>query len=177
MNSTTIKNAINETSPNIIFIIHGFVSSADDTWLQSIKENLLKYYAQINTIINVITVDWSILASPVNDYNNLIYTSSAKNTRDILAPSLRDLISPFQTKFVTCIGHSLGAQTCGAFGRLVSIDVIHGLDPAGPLFDNGLYDLINLNKGDATFVSVIHTDINILSNILGGVHFGTGVSK
>jgi pimeloyl-ACP methyl ester carboxylesterase len=177
-------SVITEPSPILVFIIHGFTSSTDADWLQSIKDNLLNYYAQTNTTANVITVDWSQLAAAIQDWgdfwNNPIYIKSAMNTRDIVAPTLHDLISAIPSKFVMCIGHSLGAQTCGAFGRLMnannkSIDVIHGLDPAGPLFDNGYYNLTNLNKADAKFVSAIHSDTNYLSSLLGGIHLGTGV--
>ena len=88
--------------------------------------------------------------------------------------------------YVHCIGHSLGAQTCGLSGKdLIQLggsklkyDRISGLDPAGPGFTNdvsctalggcdggilGFWRNENppgarLGPNDADFVDVIHTD-------------------
>merc|ERR1711970_458875 len=61
------------------------------------------------------------------------------------------------------IGHSLGAHVCGYAGDWFrylskhSIARIDGLDPAGPLFLDAKANN-RLDKGDADFVSIIHTD-------------------
>ena len=61
-------------------------------------------------------------------------------------------------KDVHLIGHSLGAQVCGFAGQgLDKVGRITGLDPAGPSFD-GLPKEARLDKTDADFVDVIHTD-------------------
>ena len=72
-----------------------------------------------------------------------------------------------------CVGHSLGAHICGFTGAsLANISAarlarISGLDPAGPLFASDVpypFNWLNiapearLNKDDADFVDVIHTD-------------------
>lgn len=186
VNKDNIANVIVETNPHIVFIIHGFTQSADSPWKQAVKDNLLTYYAHANFSSNIITVDWKELAAAIQDpndfWNHPIYFKAATNTRDYVAPFLRDLISSISSKFVMCIGQSLGAQACGAFGRAMSeinspIDVIHALDPAGPAFDNGWFNLINVNKNDSKFVSAIHTDSYNGTNIFGVrlIHFGTGV--
>ena len=66
-------------------------------------------------------------------------------------------------KDVHLIGHSLGAQVCGFAGQgLNKVGRITGLDPAGPLFD-GLPRNARLDKTDADFVDVIHTDSKLFT--------------
>jgi len=88
--------------------------------------------------------------------------------------------------FIHCIGHSLGAHTCGFFGNAVTndtdypaktlIDRITALDPAGPLFTKENFEWTNifvapdpiesdhlrdnerLERTDARKVIAIHTD-------------------
>lgn len=63
---------------------------------------------------------------------------------------------------VSLIGHSLGAHISGAAGKRVRngrINTIVGLDPAGPLFDAN-NPVNRLDRGDAEYVEVIHTDTN-----------------
>ena len=74
---------------------------------------------------------------------------------------------------IHCVGHSLGAHICGFTGATlhnishVSLSRISGLDPAGPMFAIDVpypFNWLNiapearLNKNDAHFVDVIHTD-------------------
>ena len=73
------------------------------------------------------------------------------------------------TNVYQCItGHSLGAQTCGFFGKSffkitgTKLASIVGLDPAGPIFEEfDQYEKTQkLYRDDADFVQVIHTDTN-----------------
>merc|ERR1719411_732157 len=57
-----------------------------------------------------------------------------------------------------CVGHSLGSHVCGFTGKTKQLDVIIGIDPAGPQFENHRKEH-RLDKGDADFVEVRHTDI------------------
>ena len=69
-----------------------------------------------------------------------------------------------------CIGHSLGAQLCGFFGKILkemttlkggnyALKRIIGLDPAGPIFDDPLQNsMLRLGKDDADIVEIIHTN-------------------
>lgn len=61
------------------------------------------------------------------------------------------------------IGLSLGAQMAGVCGQSVQsgrISRITGLDPAGPLFKKWPRS-VRLDRTDAEFVDVIHTDAGI----------------
>ena len=70
-------------------------------------------------------------------------------------------------KDVHLIGHSLGAQICSYAGeRLNKVGRITGLDPAGPYFE-WLPPKARLDKSDADFVDVIHTDSRALIPYLG----------
>ena len=70
--------------------------------------------------------------------------------------------------FQFIIGHSLGAQTCGFFGKSffkitgTKLASIVGLDPAGPIFEEfDQYEKTQkLYRDDADFVQVIHTNTN-----------------
>ena len=57
---------------------------------------------------------------------------------------------------VHCIGHSLGAHTCGFVGKYSKLGRISGLDPAGAEF---YLTHQRLAKKDALFVDVIHSSI------------------
>lgn len=59
------------------------------------------------------------------------------------------------------IGHSLGAHIAGQAARLLNkagivVQRITGLDPAYPCFENN--SMLRLNRNDARFVDVIHTN-------------------
>lgn len=60
------------------------------------------------------------------------------------------------------LGHSLGAHTCGQVSNAVNNQLarISGLDPAGPLF-SGKKIAVRLDKSDAKFVDVIHSNTEI----------------
>jgi hypothetical protein len=73
-----------------------------------------------------------------------------------------ETISSMKMFRLHCIGHSLGAHTCGLFGKYlrdkqkITLTRISGLDPAGPCFEKS--DETNrLDKSDAVYVDVIHT--------------------
>ena len=74
--------------------------------------------------------------------------------------------------FQCIIGHSLGAQTCGFFGKSffkitgTKLASIVGLDPAGPIFEEfDQYEKTQkLYRDDADFVQVIHTNTEQLGH-------------
>jgi hypothetical protein len=79
---------------------------------------------------------------------------------------------------LVCVGHSLGAHSCGMAGKIFRllrlpgprvIDNIIALDPAGPAFDSVVESRsLSLNwrlkRTDANFVYGLHTDIKDTSN-------------
>lgn len=76
------------------------------------------------------------------------------------------------------IGHSLGAHISGYAGRTFhditnkTLPRITGLDPARPCFNEG-ERLSGLQRGDATFVDIIHSNAGILGikDPIGDVDF------
>lgn len=60
------------------------------------------------------------------------------------------------------LGHSLGAHTCGtaSFSLGKQLARVSGLDPAGPFF-SGKKPAVRLDKDDAKFVDVIHSNTEI----------------
>lgn len=95
------------------------------------------------------------------------YFTAARNTRvvgEYTASFIDYLISrgmPLQSLHL--LGLSLGAQMAGIAGANVKsgkIPRITGLDPAGPIFTK-LPNSLKLDKSDAEFVDVIHTDAGI----------------
>ena len=112
------------------------------------------------------------------------YYQAAANTRymgvclarllDWLSTSLATLTNRLDQRVnIHCVGHSLGAHICGFTGATLHtisptrLARISGLDPAGPLFAVDVPYPFNwldisasarLNRADAQFVDVIHTD-------------------
>ena len=92
-----------------------------------------------------------------------------------------------------CVGFSLGAQVCGFLGEHFKLkgknhhrlERISGIDPAGPFFyeDNTLlgnfpipyipddFSLARLDKSDAKFVDVYHSDGFLISDTDYAVSF------
>ncbi|KFM63668.1 Pancreatic lipase-related protein 2, partial [Stegodyphus mimosarum] len=66
---------------------------------------------------------------------------------------------------VHIIGHGLGAHASGYTGKRIRysrntlVGRITGLDPAGPFF-NGVSEAVRLDKSDASFVDIIHTNVD-----------------
>ena len=128
----------------LVVIIHGYFESAQS--YEEMKNRILQSDTTPN--LAVMLVDWSKGAS------SFIYPQSAANTRYTGLATMR-VVSQLQDKMmitnpacvgakcgfnIHCIGHSLGAQTCGFFGTGVktklgnSILRLTALDPAGPNF-------------------------------------------
>ncbi|XP_060593386.1 inactive pancreatic lipase-related protein 1-like isoform X2 [Ruditapes philippinarum] len=139
-------------------IVHGYISSEAAPWVQIMIQELLTYYDYY-----VITVDWSNGA----DVN---YFQAAADTRLIGAELARLLNAIKDVKNILpgdvhIIGHSFGAHIAGYAGEIMSgIGRITGLDPAGPAFEYWP-EITRLDKNDAVFVDVIHTD----GDLVGGI--------
>ncbi|XP_070153507.1 pancreatic lipase-related protein 2 isoform X2 [Polyergus mexicanus] len=154
----TIRETPLNKKNNFYFIIHGFLDNGDKTWvLRTMKELLLREDC------NVMIVNWLAGAGPP-------YTQAVANTRLVGAMTARLAaqlieIGEVPSSRMHCIGHSLGAHTCGYVGYTLSnrygykLGRITGLDPAEPHFSN-TSPMVRLDPTDATFVTAIHTDCN-----------------
>jgi pimeloyl-ACP methyl ester carboxylesterase len=149
----SINNIPNIFQPDlpIKIICHGFVESSNVRWMLELRSAVLRAEN-----VNVIKVDWG-------QSNGFPYTQATANTRIVgveIARLLEHLVKTKGIKLskVHLIGHSLGAHITGYAGkRLPGIGRITGLDPAGPYFEE-VDKVVRLDKDDATFVDIIHTD-------------------
>ncbi|XP_067933200.1 pancreatic lipase-related protein 2-like [Watersipora subatra] len=168
--SHTLLNSRFKASRKTMFIIHGFLESAQASWFSPVNVELLK-----DGDYNVIDVDWGSLGA-----SKTLYTQATANTR-VVAREIVYLLSVLQKTHglkldnVHLIGHSLGAHIAGYVGKnlTASIGRITGLDPAEPYFQ-GYNTGIRLDPSDAKFVDIIHSDgDSILEIVKGEGGFGT----
>ncbi|XP_054710963.1 uncharacterized protein LOC129220557 [Uloborus diversus] len=133
-------------------IIHGFLDKVKIAeWMHHMKDEFL-----ILDDFNVIIVDWS-------SGNFLPYTKAASNTEQVgeeIAVLMRELMGRYGAKpeKFHLLGHSLGSHVAGYVGEHIKgLRRISGLDPATYQFSN-VSPRSKLDKSDALFVDVIHTD-------------------
>ncbi|XP_075156210.1 vitellogenin-1-like [Haematobia irritans] len=128
--------------------------------------------------------DYNFIAVNASDYIDTIYTWSAFNTDEmgrIVAIGLEKLTTKIPMENIHLVGFSLGAHIVDSAGRYFYKSTgkrftrITGLDPANPCFNEGEY-LSGLQRGDAEFVDVIHTNPGGLGkrSNLGDVDFYAG---
>ncbi|ESP04917.1 hypothetical protein LOTGIDRAFT_96166, partial [Lottia gigantea] len=151
-----------------VFIIHGFTDSGYGEWVQDMKSELLQF-----DNLNVIVVNWK---EGAKRSGWRLYVNAAHNTRYVGLRTAELIRAIFYQKLIPeskihMIGHSLGAHCSGFTGKNVKsmtgkiIGRISGLDPAGPLFANSKPDQ-RLDKSDAKFVDIIHTNDGNLVGII-----------
>ncbi|XP_012945550.1 pancreatic lipase-related protein 2 [Aplysia californica] len=133
-------------------ITHGFSDSISVEWMQTLKDEILKV-----DDANVYLVGWS------NGAKAPFYYQAVSNLR-VVAAEVKAILTQFVAQGlrlddVHVMGMSLGAHLVGEVGRLTAgqIGRITGMDPASPGFE-GLNVDVRLDKSDAKFVDVIHTD-------------------
>lgn len=136
----------------IIFIVHGFLNTNEESWMHEMKDAMLRDRDQ-----HVVLVGWGRGA----DIGATNYPQAAGNTQAV-GEWLGQLTSQIRKVapgvYMWGVGHSLGAHVLGKAGRTgMALDRITGLDPAGPLFELKNSEK-RLNRNDAPFVDVIHTD-------------------
>lgn len=156
---------------NVKFIIHGWMSNSNTEAILNIKNA----YLSIGDY-NIFTVNWEKIAK--NNY----YFTSAEQTKDVggaIAKMIDGLVSRGgDLSRIHIIGHSLGAHVAGSAGKQVKsgkVGRITGLDPASLGFQSYLDPKgeRRLNRSDAKFVDVIHTDMGLvgLSAAIGHADF------
>nr|P0CH47.1 RecName: Full=Probable phospholipase A1 magnifin; Short=PLA1; Flags: Precursor [Vespa magnifica] len=163
----------------VIFLIHGFISSANNSNYVDMTKALLE-----KNDCMVISIDWRDGAC-THEFKILKfigYPNAVKNTRAVgkyIADFTKLLMQKYKVSLanIRLIGHSLGAQIAGFAGKeyqkfkLGKYPEIIGLDPAGPLFkSNDCSERIC--ETDAHYVQIIHTSNNLgTERTLGTVDF------
>ncbi|XP_068113986.1 pancreatic triacylglycerol lipase-like [Hyperolius riggenbachi] len=151
LNPSSISNSNFDTSRKTRFVIHGFLSGGQSSWL---SESCTAFF-QVEDV-NCIAVDWA-------GGSRTGYTQAANNIRVVGAEIAYfvDYLSKtygYSPSNVHLIGHSLGAHVAGEAGKRMSgISRITGLDPAEPYFQYTPSE-VRLDLTDADLVDVIHTD-------------------
>ncbi|XP_037928032.1 pancreatic lipase-related protein 3 isoform X3 [Teleopsis dalmanni] len=156
--SSLLENSNFDKSKNTVLYLHGYL---EDPSVESIHV-IVDAYMQRDDI-NLIILDWSELAD-----GNYMFDAvgNAKQLGPIMADVLLKMFeSGLEINTFHIVGHSLGGQMAGIIGREIyrltnktkQIKRITALDPAFPLFYMGKL-ASHLNRKDAEFVDVIHTD-------------------
>ncbi|XP_049778977.1 phospholipase A1-like [Schistocerca cancellata] len=160
----------NTVWPTVV-LSHGWMSESSDL------DHIKNAYMTAGDY-NVISVDWSPIA------NNLVYTQVTAElviVGQYVARVLDCLVEThgLDLSRVHLVGHSLGAHVVGVIGGSLSdekkVAFLTGLDPAGPGYDDDLKPGNDsmLDKGDAEFVQIIHTNTAVLGYelVLGDADF------
>ncbi|XP_044746380.1 phospholipase A1-like [Coccinella septempunctata] len=145
------------TTGKIFFIIHGWQSSSNASWVQDLAGILVRKHPDAH----VVQVNWD---GPASD-NYAFAAFDTESVGNFVGILVNRLVSEYKVprENIVLIGHSLGGQICGwagkKFGEITGTKLprIIALDPAGPLFILRP-DTRRLNKHDAEVVMVIHTD-------------------
>ncbi|NEP00984.1 MAG: hypothetical protein F6K58_20455 [Symploca sp. SIO2E9] len=147
------------TSYDTFVITHGYQSSSSADWVTDMAQAI----KSLDSTSNIILTDWSDAA------DTFYYPSAVDDTIDVgnqLGNFLRDVgANPNTTQL---IGHSLGAHISGIAADVyqditgAEIELIVGLDPAGPEYEDGLFTSgaptsERLDANDADQVVVLHT--------------------
>ncbi|KAJ8666977.1 hypothetical protein QAD02_008639 [Eretmocerus hayati] len=166
-NSSVFETSGFDPSKKTYIVMHGYYSGVDKEWILALKDTLLNY-----TNGNIITVDWTDGSHSFNYVNAARYTKLAAKRIFGFLQSMRQEVGNMNVTFdgfvqwnrLHLIGHSLGAHIAGQTSHLLKTDMfwkierITGLDPARPCFQD--IDMkLKLDKEDADFVDVIHTNV------------------
>ncbi|XP_057656460.1 lipase member H-A-like [Diorhabda carinulata] len=144
-----------EKNITTVLIFHGWTTDDNSPWFRPLRDEFFKIGKH-----NIIFVNWSRAG-------NQSYSISCANVKLVGMYLAQFLIaSKVDLDKVHLIGHSLGSQLTSYIGKSVisladkKIGRITALDPAGPMWSRML-ETERLNKNDADFVDVIHTDIQM----------------
>ncbi|XP_077309952.1 pancreatic lipase-related protein 2-like [Lithobates pipiens] len=165
LNVSSITGTNFKPSRKSTFVIHGFKSTGNTTWLVKMCQTLLEV-----SDVNCFCVDWS-------GGSFAVYTQASNNIRVVgaeIAYFLRFLqvVHDYEMHEAHLIGHSLGAHVAGEAGkRQRGIGRISGLDAAGPYFEKTPPE-VRLDPTDAVFVDAIHTD-----GSFDDIHLGFGMKQ
>ncbi|GAB1859701.1 phospholipase A1 [Camponotus japonicus] len=154
-----------------VMIVHGFLSHGNETWISNMEKALLQWRD-----VNVVVVDWSAGGNTWNYYKAAINTKIvgyqiSKFIEHVTNATINERSDTNNWGLLHLIGHSLGAHICGMAAKELKerrnrwmVQRITGLDPAQPCFRNA-EPSVHLNKNDAPFVDVIHTNGRLLMSL------------
>ncbi|XP_067641470.1 pancreatic triacylglycerol lipase isoform X2 [Eurosta solidaginis] len=154
----------------IFFVSHGYLENGNVDWMRELCKTLLSSEPEGNAA--VVLIDWGGGSNPpyVQAVANIRLVGAI--TAHVIHMLYEELHLP-NLKNVHIIGHSLGSHLAGYAGTHLQRDFglklarITGLDPAAPLFSETAH-IVRLDRSDADFVDVIHTDSNpLMSGGLG----------
>ncbi|KAG0422257.1 hypothetical protein HPB47_001917, partial [Ixodes persulcatus] len=163
----TVRDSPFNASRPTKFIVHGYLDTVYfGAWMTEMKDAYLK-----NADMNVFIVDWS-------GGNGPAYETAVVNAR-IAGAEIALLVRKLEVAFganastMHIIGHSLGAHVAGYAGHNITrLGRITALDPAEPFFE-GMPHEVRVDRSDADFVDVIHTDSHpYLSKLDMGLDLG-----
>lgn len=144
----------------IYVIAHGYIDSGDHQWIKNMMNALLDNDKTRKA--SVIVVDWGKGSSPP-------YIQAVANIRLVGAMTahvlhmIKEQLNIRDFHNVHMFGHSLGAHLSGYTGDALQrsfgfkLGRITAMDPAEPLFTD-MDPIVRLDKNDARFVDVVHTD-------------------
>ncbi|XP_040575800.2 pancreatic lipase-related protein 2, partial [Lepeophtheirus salmonis] len=140
-------------------VVHGFGGDCNLTWIVQMRRDLLN-----ESDINLFCADWR-KGTIYPDYGQgAANTQIAGKMIAIFFNNVSEIFQPIGPN-LHLIGFSFGAQVCSFAGsNIKNCSRITGLDPAGPSFREHNTSF-RLDKSDADFVDVIHTN---------GVYFTKG---
>lgn len=195
-----VNSGFNKDASKTVILIHGFTDNRtvhlDEVLIPGrivvkfklvynfVFTNMLHFYtAYLNSGLkyNFIAVDWGRLSGNAPFQNSaeefLIYTQVVSTSIPIVVNRTEKFIEflGVDPSTIHIIGHSLGAHTAGQIGNIYKsitnnfVSRITGLDPAGPLFFIPL-PFPKINKNDANFVDIIHTNMGESGDVLTNGH-------
>lgn len=144
----------------IYFIAHGYIDSGDRLWVANMMNALLDNDKTGKA--SVVVIDWGKGSNPP-------YTQAVANIRlvgVITANVINMMYEELNMKNldnVHIFGHSLGSHLAGYAGDTLQkkfglkLGRITAMDPAEPLFGDA-DPIVRLDRSDAKFIDVIHTD-------------------
>lgn len=144
----------------IYFIAHGYMDSGDQQWMQKMMNALLDIDETGKS--SVVIVDWGEGSHPP-------YAQAVANIRLVgvitahVIFMIKEQLKMKNLDNVHMFGHSLGSHLSGYAGDTLQkqfglkIGRITGMDPAEPLFTD-TETVVRLDRNDAKFVDVVHTD-------------------
>ena len=144
-----------DPAQNTYVLTHGLLNSADppEAWLVEMANGIKAR----DPNANIILTKW-------DTSNPLLYPVYAAQTNFAGNELAHFLVNnKLNPQKITLIGHSLGAHLSGAAGRDyraltgTPLNLIVGLDPAGPMFEQNFTGTFRLDPTDAARVVGIHT--------------------